>query len=270
MFDYFKNFPFAYQDLDHLVGQDYRGALKNIRRFNSKNFMVYRTNLYDHIEIGKLMIQDIAKNYAVIELGEEKIKFNPNYQELLFQHHDDTEMLLSDVPSSIKRKMTYQEKDNLMSWENLAVNILSKNGSNTVEGHSYFQILNLNLEKSIGEVKINSVIDKKQAYRQALIEVKKGNFSFVEPILDYPKVINQTIDKFGLANYGHEFLRKEKDFILIKDMWEHVDKLFNDPGYFLDEIKEYLSVVDSYNPNIRLAKNELITKPIIEIKKIEL
>ena len=257
----FRYFPFSHQNhLDEIIGLEYNEALKKIRRFNSKKIMLYRTSLYDHIEIGKLMLQELAKEGKISAYI---------YHEALFQHHDDEELLISDIPYPFKVALLEKDKKELEKWQIQAIETLIKHGPKYIGNYLYEDLLYESHYKNKIQTKINSIIDKKQAYRQAIIEVKRGNHLFFEPVWNFPTIINDLIEKYNINENKHEFLKKEVEFDNYEKRMEHLKELITNNDYFNEEIMLYIELISKYNFNILTTENESLPKQVIPLNLIK-
>ncbi len=154
--------------------------LRKVKRWNTFDFMIYRTNLEDHHEMVVWAVQEILSDVR---------KVFPIYADPLQEArtltlgmiHDDLETVMKrgDLSAFLKWKMTPAEQKELEDEEVRAVEDLAAKYPATLNGFCYRDLLYESMRKRSIASQVVSYADKAVGFGEALHELYAGNKSFI-------------------------------------------------------------------------------------------
>lgn len=167
--------------------------LRAIRRYSMTEVFFYRPSLWHH-SLRVMFIVD-----ALAEIAEEMIEgFDAQKASILALVHDDAEMITGDIQLGHKQLMTPEQLAETERNELMAVETLSKEFPEMVEGYKYQQLLLHALHKDCVEAQLVSYADKVDAYSEAMHEVLGGNISGLRSVIGYVDTIRSIKQKYVL------------------------------------------------------------------------
>ena len=178
--DLFKDFP-----------KEREEGLKKLYRYSAFDVMFYRSNLWTHAHRVSWLTEDITP----VALKYFK-KFDGEKARILALVHDDAELITGDIQSRAKARASKKDK---LKWERSearAIKELSSRYPKYVGSYRYGELLTEALEKSTPESWVVTFADKLDAYCEGLHEVFAGNFSLLQCILFYPRMLGFLDRKF--------------------------------------------------------------------------
>lgn len=167
-------------NFSNFTGRD--EALKNIKRFNMPRFtpMFYRTNLLVHSNRVYFMVNDAAPLASMVSQ-----EFDPEKARTLAHVHDDAEILTGDIQVYYKDRMTPEELAQLDQQEANAIEELSQQFPETINGYNYRSLLHHSLNKDCVESQLVSWMDKLDALCECIHEIRAGNSRYIGPARNY-------------------------------------------------------------------------------------
>ena len=167
-------------------------ALEKVIRYAPLSPMFYRTNLHIHTHRLSWMVEDALPLFSQAYPELEPLKLR-----ILARVHDDPEIITGDIVYSKKRRMTTQEKAQLLNQEARAIETLAHRWPKEIQGYAYKTLLLSASRKDCLETVLLSYLDKIDAWCESLHELYAGNTRFHYPEdVEKPPVAGSTMKQF--------------------------------------------------------------------------
>lgn len=209
-------------DMELEIFSGRRESLEKIERYVGTNgdkefpLMFYRTNDYIHSNRVLWLLEDIIdilkEIYPSLDIGKAKI------QAIV---HDDHEIIGGDETLSSKKKMNEEEKLQSKIKERKSIYTLTKRYPLIIGGYSYTGVLLEFFYKNTLSARVNSLMDKVDAFNECLHEIFAGNSVFIGAAKNNINIIfNEYPEKFKelqpLIQSGHDLFNIPEDLDLDK------------------------------------------------------
>ena len=167
--------------------------LRAIKRYSMTEVFFYRSSLWHH-SLRVMFIVDV-----LAEISKEIFEgFDTQKASILALVHDDAEMITGDVQLGHKQIMTGEQLAEVERNEMAAIEVLSGEFPEMIEGYKYQQLLLHALHKDCIEAQLVSYADKVDAYSEAMHEVLGGNISGLRSVIGYVDTIRSIKQKYVL------------------------------------------------------------------------
>ncbi|MFH0952250.1 MAG: YfbR-like 5'-deoxynucleotidase [Patescibacteria group bacterium] len=179
-------------------------------RYSLYQVMFYRNNLLTHSKRVYWIIKEISP-LALKTYGEE---FNAHKTALLGLIHDDPEMIIGDIQSGNKMKMSAEELEQISQNELKAIDKLAKRFPKELDGYSYRDLLLEALGKETLEAQLVDFADKLDAFGEALHEMYGGNTVITENVVNQYGTIPVPFQQYipYLTDFPNKFPMTKKLF----------------------------------------------------------
>src|SRR3989344_6349847 len=142
------------KELAHFPQREQR--LRKITRYSLYSTMWYRTNLWTHSRRVAWITEKLSPTAAAV-FG---AMFDSHKAYVLAIVHDDAEMIIGDIQSGNKSKMTEQELADIKLLERKAIDILAEEFPQNIGSYTYKELLTEALEKKSSEGIVMDWADK--------------------------------------------------------------------------------------------------------------
>lgn len=167
-------------------------SLHAIERFHEYK-MIHRTNLLIHAKRVKALALEIGggclqKGYPIDMSKIERMSI----------HHDDPEIETGDIPTPVKRAMSFEEKKQLKRKEMDAASRLAVELT-TLPRETYLSDHKERVQKESIESQIVDIADKIDGLCETLHELRCGNESFWDVLENYRRIFSEELAKYPIC-----------------------------------------------------------------------